>query len=40
LFAGFARQCPRTGDDWLKQFQYFFEHMARHYVILTTRSGL
>lgn len=26
LFAQFVRECPRTGEEWLEQFQYYLEN--------------
>jgi len=26
LFAEFVKECPRTGEDWLDKFRYYFEH--------------
>ena len=26
LFASFVKECPRTGQDWLGRFRYYFQH--------------
>lgn len=26
LFAEFVKECPRTGEDWLSRFGYYYEH--------------